>query len=220
MERNNGKWEMTTPHRIAANGPRINILLDLAATPSIEQQPLPLERLAEFGLEQPVAKVEFNNTQIIFGGTHPYNYRRYLRIGDTLHLIDDLFPHHVLAQAEAFISHELFTPEQKIREIRTPEWRLFKGTDKSWQLDPPNPELSSDRLVELIDRWQHTWVAAIEPMPKTAPTGEVQVWLKEQTEPVVLGIVQRKKSTLLVSAELGLAYRLPDAGLLQMPSAD
>ncbi|MEJ1297748.1 MAG: DUF4340 domain-containing protein [Candidatus Sedimenticola sp. (ex Thyasira tokunagai)] len=220
MEHLNGRWKMTTPHHIAANQPRINILLDLLSTPSIEQQPLPLDRLGEFGLEQPVAKVVFNNTQITFGGTHPYNYRRYLRIGDNLHLIDDLFPHHVLARAEAFISHELFTPEQKIREIETPEWRLFQGADNTWQLNPPHPGISNDRLTEKVDQWQHTWVARIEPPPKESPSAEVKVWLNGQPNPVVLGVVQQKKSTLLVSAELGLAYRLPAAELLQTPAPE
>lgn len=220
MERLNGRWKMTTPYRIAANQPRINILLDLLSTPSIEQQPLPLDRLGEFGLEQPMAKVAFNNTRISFGGTHPYNYRRYLRINNTLHLINDLFPHHLLARAESFISHELFTPKQKIREMKTPEWRLFRGADQSWQLDPPDPAISSDHLTEKMDQWQHTWVASVEAPPKEATSSAVEVWFNDQSHPITLGIVRQKRGILLVSAELGLAYRLPSATeLLQIPTA-
>lgn len=221
LERRDGGWRMTAPYRVAANQPRINILLDLASTPSSEQQPLPLDRLAEFSLDRPLATVQFNDTQLIFGGTHPYNYRRYLRIGDTLHLTDDLFPHHFLARAEEFISHQLFPRGQKIREIKTVGWHLFRSTDRAWQLDPPQPALSADRLVEKVDQWQNTWVARIELPPKVTPTSEVQVWFEEQPKPITLGVVEEKKGTLLVSAELGLAYRLPATNdLLQLPAVE
>ncbi len=71
-----------------------------------------------------------------------------------------------------------------------------------------------------MDQWQHTWVASVEAPPKEATSSAVEVWFNDQSHPITLGIVRQKRGILLVSAELGLAYRLPSATeLLQIPTA-
>ncbi|MCW8948154.1 MAG: DUF4340 domain-containing protein [Sedimenticola sp.] len=216
MQRVAGKWQMVKPYPVPANGPRIDILMDLLSTPQVDSFPVPIERLAEFGLEKPLAVVTFNDTQITFGGTHPYNYRRYVRIENQLYLINDIFPHHVLARAEDFISHALFPENSQISEIETPEWHIFE-TDGNWQMTPASQETSAEALQNKLNSWLHTWVSKVSKAPGEAPSGEIVVQLKGVTEPTRFAIIRNKTGTLLVREELGLAYHLTSDNLLQAP---
>jgi hypothetical protein len=218
MQRQSGSWQMTEPYPVQANGPRIDILMDLLSTPQVEALPLPTERLAEFGLDSPLATVTFNDTQITFGGTHPYNYRRYVRINDQLYLTNDIFPHHVLAQAEDFISHALFPENIQLSEIKTPDWQLIKAGDR-WEVTPTNDNITQAQLQEKVDAWLHTWVSKVSKAPKETFTEEITLQIDGITRPITLGIVRQKKQLLLVRQELGLAYRLTSDSLLKPPGA-
>jgi hypothetical protein len=209
---------MTEPYPVQANGPRIDILMDLLSTPQVESLPLPTDRLVEFGLDSPLATVMFNDTQITFGGTHPYNYRRYVRINDRLFLINDLFPHHVLAQAEDFISHALLPENTQLSEINTPDWRLIK-TNGRWEATPTNVGITQAQLQEKVDAWLHTWVSKVSKAPKETFTEAVTLQIEGITQPITLGVVRQKKQLLLVRKELGLAYRLTSDSLLKPPGA-
>jgi hypothetical protein len=109
LEHKEERWRMTSPRETAANEERIRRLLKLLGTPSLERFPVPPGGLEAFGLAQPRASVQFDDTRIWLGGTHPYSDCRYLRVGDTIHLIKDIFPHHFLARGDEFVA----TPEQR-----------------------------------------------------------------------------------------------------------
>ena len=104
LARRSGDWRMTAPHAAEADAERIADLLEILSTPSYQQFTLPEIDLAEFGLQPPAASVRIDGLTLELGAIHPFNQRRYLRIGDRLHLIKDRFPHHFLARAEAFAS--------------------------------------------------------------------------------------------------------------------
>lgn len=216
LERDEQGWRMIEPYRVRANGPRIDILLDLLSTPRVESFPLPVDRLAEFGLDKPLAELTFDQTRITFGGTHPYNYRRYLRIDDQLYLINDIFPHHALARAEEFVSHALFADNEVINEIDTGSWRLSRRQD-GWALDPAVPDIDPGQLQEKVAAWQHTWVAKVIPAPDTPVQQRVTLRLAGYEEPRVLEVMRQKQQTLMIDRALGLAYRLKGDALLDPP---
>ena len=104
LERRDGDWRMTAPDAAEANAERIADLLMILSTPSYQQFPLSEVDLTDFGLQPPTASIRIDRLTLELGEIHPYNQRRYLRLGDTLHLINDRFPHHFLARAAAFVS--------------------------------------------------------------------------------------------------------------------
>lgn len=208
LERRRDGWQMTSPYRVAANVPRINLLLDIVSTPSFERFPLPPERLEEFGLDKPKAEVQLNGTTLVFGSTHPYNYRRYVRIGDTLHLTNDHFPHHLLALAEDFISHELFTKNQKITAIHTADWQLNRVNNR-WQLTPKDSAISMDQLVSKVEGWKHALAAKVLKAPTETSQEQIQIEITGQSTPVTFEVIRQKRQLLLVRRDLGIAYRLP-----------
>ncbi len=218
MQRNQQGWWMSEPYRVRANAPRIDSLLNLLSTPQIETFAAPTGRLDEFGLAQPLAELTFNQTRISFGGIHPYNYHRYLRIDDQIYLIKDIFPHHALARAEEFVSHALFAEEAIIDEIRTPTWRLYQRQG-TWALEPESLETDPGQLAEKVAAWQHSRAAGVLKAPATPIQQQVAIRLAGSRETVELGVIQQPSRTLLVNRTLGLAYRLNDSRLLQSPGS-
>ncbi len=220
MERKEDGWVMTSPYQIDANTPRINILLDITATPSFKHFPVPEERLAEFGLVPPGAVLQLNETRIEFGTTHPLNYRRYLRIVDRIHLTNDHFPHHLLASAEAYIAHELLPGKTKITSIQTDEWRITRDTQGRWTVEPAQPGQSADTLNHKIDNWRHALAIAVVPLPEGKPEGWVVIGIEGEPKPLRFGILRTRKQLLLTRPDLNLAYRIPtDSPLLTTPPA-
>jgi len=216
LERDTRGWHMSEPYRIRANTSRIDTLLDLLSTPQIESFALPTDRLAEFGLERPLAELTFNQTKITFGGTHPYNYRRYLRIDDQLYLTSDIFPHHALARAEEFVSHALFPDGGEISEINTPTWHIYRQQGV-WTLDPDGAGTNPEQLGEKVAAWQHASVSKVIVAPDTPPEQQLTIHLRDSEDPIKLGVISQKPRVLLINQTLGLAYQLNSDALLRAP---
>lgn len=211
-----GKWQMQSPYQIEANTPRIEILLDLVSTPSLEQLSAPTEEREQFGLDKPRATIEFNNLKLVMGGTHPYNYRRYMEIGNQLHLINDIFPHHLLAVAEDFVSHAIFRPNEEIVGIKTDRWALEKNTDGPWKLTPNTDALSEEALALMVEEWNQSWAKKVIKIPKKGKAQKIELTLSNLETPLIVEIIQKKKEIILIRRDRGVAYRLPPASIFHI----
>ncbi len=101
-------WRMSEPYRIAANGDKLQALARIASAPSRRSFPAGQTDLAEFGLAPAPLRLELDDVILEIGGTEPIRRRRYLRLEGRIHLIDDLFLHHLLAPAEVFVDPRPF----------------------------------------------------------------------------------------------------------------
>lgn len=216
LQRDRDGWRMTEPYRVRANGDRIDSLLRLLSTRPLESFPLPDDRLAEFGLQPPLAELTFDRTRISFGGTHPYNHRRYLRIEERLYLINDIFPHHVLARAEEFVSRAPLPEDAEISQIVLPAWRLYRQQER-WRLQPDTATTDPALLAQKAAAWRHPRVTGVVRAPATPPEQQVTIHLAGSATPLNLGLVRQGRRLLLVNQVSGLAYRLEDDSLLYPP---
>ncbi len=217
LTRKGDDWVMTRPYQIAANSVRIEQLLPLVSAFSLEQFPAPEERLREFGLAEPQAVLWLNELAIQMGSTNPIHHRRYLRTGDTIHLITDRFPHHLLSAAEGFIALEPLPPGAALRSIQTPEWQLTKEEDGRLILDPPNPGLSMDDLNRKFDQWRRARATSVKIRAATGSDRPVELTLDNRDTPLQFRVTQRGDYSLLINPELNLAYILPKGSDLLIP---
>jgi len=104
MEKQQGHWWMIRPYKKTANEQRIQQLLNITTTRSFSQFKIPEVRLAEFGLTPPSIYLQLNNLVLEIGGNESIQFRRYVRIGEQMHLINNGYHHHLMAQADDFIS--------------------------------------------------------------------------------------------------------------------
>ena len=104
MEKQQGGWMVTAPYKKPANEQRISQLLGITTTHSFSQFAIPEARLAEFGLDPAPIQLQLNETTLAFGDSEPIQFRRYVRIADQLHLINNGYHHHLMAQPDDFVS--------------------------------------------------------------------------------------------------------------------
>ena len=111
MEKQQGSWQMTSPYKKTADEQRIKQLLDITTTRSFSRFEIPEDRLAEFGLAPASIYLQLNNVKLEIGGNESLQFRRYVRIADQLHLINNGYHHHLMAQADDFVRKaEMPTP--------------------------------------------------------------------------------------------------------------
>ncbi len=109
FERDSGGWDMIAPYRIAAKGDKLQALARIASTPSHRSFPTAQTEIAELGLATASLRLKLNDLTLEIGGTEPIRHRRYVQLEGRIHLIDDLFQHHLLAAPEAFVASTPFT---------------------------------------------------------------------------------------------------------------
>lgn len=103
LVRQKGTWLLG---QAPADVKRIEQLLGICNTTSLNRFPAPLERLQEFGLQPPAILLRLNDLELAFGSNDPINGWRYVRIDDQIHLIGDGFHHHLTAPASEFLQEE------------------------------------------------------------------------------------------------------------------
>ncbi|MCP3672386.1 MAG: DUF4340 domain-containing protein [Gammaproteobacteria bacterium] len=220
LERRHGVWMMTSPYQAPGKNSRIQRLLEITRSISLSHFQTPQD-LSGYGLAPPQATLTLNQTRIEMGSTHPMNQRRYLRVGDQIHLINDRFPHHLQARAEDFISHSLLPTASSIQTINTPEWQLsFTATGKT-TLTPSDPDISSDALNRKGDQWRLARASRVVPAPKMPGSGKIEIQFRDRQQPMQFEILRSEQQTLLIRRELGLAYIIPEGSkLLNPPQQD
>lgn len=218
LEHKGDDWAMDRPYKVAGNGNRIGRLLEITRSRSFSRFQAP-HNLTEYGLTPPLAILTLNQTRIEVGTTHPMNHRRYLRIGDQIHLIKDRFIHHLQAAAEDFINPSLLPKGSRIRAINTPGWQLSFAADGKPLLTPSNPGISGDDLNRKSDQWRLARASRVVPAPEAVSSDRVEIQLRDGQQPIIFEISQSEKHTLLTRRGLGLAYVIPKgSGLLSPPT--
>lgn len=106
LARFSGGWRMQTPYETPADGERVDQLARIARTPVHRTLPAP-EDLNRLGLDPPGALLTLDGLALRFGDLDPIDQRRYVAIGDEVHLIDDGFQHHLMAPAEDYVGRRL-----------------------------------------------------------------------------------------------------------------
>lgn len=158
--RNGKDWFIEQPH-LRAQPFRVETILELPAAVSAAQLPLADNKDNAFGVDPPQARVRFDDTEIAFGLTNPVGLRRYVRVGDAVHLIDDRFYHHAASKWVAWVDRRVLPEGVVLTALDLPGLRLRReGT--AWQMDPPRAQASADSIAALIEEWQRAYAMDVE----------------------------------------------------------
>jgi hypothetical protein len=218
FSRKNGHWWLATPFAAPANEFRVRQLLEIAKANSDASYPLKAEELAKFELDKPVATLVVGETTLIFGGSDPIEMRRYVRIGDTLHLVRDDFSHHLTAAPTEYVDKKLLPEDARIGELVLPAVQAKLGADGKWVFDPPQ-EAGDSGIGELLHAWQSARAIDVKRPDQAAEGEKIRVGLTNG-ETVEFVVVRREPELLLYRPDLGLQYEIvgePAKRLLSLP---
>ena len=205
FEKKEGLWNLTAPFAAPVNQFRVGQLLDITKAVSEANYPVKPNDLAQFGLDAPQAVLGLDDMTLQFGSTDPIKMRRYVRIGETLHLVEDNFFHHLTASASDYVDKRLIPERAKIREIQLPDLKATRDQQGQWTVEP-NAKTGTD-LAELTSVWA------------TARAIEVKRWNPvAEGEPIRIGftegpalefvIINKSPELVLGRKDLGLQYTL------------
>lgn len=205
LEKLNGHWSLTAPFKAPANEIRVRQLIDIAKSNSEARYPLDPNNLAPFELDKPKAVLTLGTARFAFGGTDPINMRRYVEVGDSLHLVSDDFFHHLTAAATDYVDKKLLPEGAKIREILIPGLKASLGSDGKWIREPPGD--SADGMGDLLTTWSSARAIEVKREDKPATGDIIRVGLSEGHS-IEFVIVQRQPDLVLARRDLGLLYAI------------
>ena len=228
-----GGWRMEKPFQAPAN-PFIDTSLSGLLT-ALSSAHYPVSELdpANIGLAPPVATLELDNIELLFGDIDPVHGNRYVQIGDIVHLIPDHIAFYPTTSADQWVSPALLPVGAIIETLRLPTLpstnsatihagdgdpahlgtappRSLTREAGSWRLDPPLP-LSGDALTGLITEWTHAQALSISPIqgePRDSPPlGSIELTL-QQSESIKFNVVSFTPELILARHASGLRYHL------------
>jgi len=221
FDKQDGHWKLTAPFPAPANDIRIRQLLNIAKAESRARYPLKPEDLPKFELDKPKAVLKLGQTELVFGGSEPIDMLRYVQTGDTLHLVNDDFFHHLIAKATDYVDKKLLPEDAKIRELSLPGLKAGLGDKGQWHMEPPGDAAA---MAELANAWQSARAIEVQRHEQPARGESIHIGFGENRS-VDYVILQREPDLLLARSDWKLEYLIPgEAGKrllsLQKPSAE
>jgi hypothetical protein len=221
LEKQDGKWRMLAPYKIAADGFKADSITELAKAKANAHYPITKdEDLKPYGLDKPRISVTFNDKdKLEFGGIETLKYQRYIRSGDTLFVIFDRYFSSISNPPAEFVDHTLLPGKPSIDKLVLPKLSLSRQGDH-WQAQPPVKELSNDQVNELLENWRDAHASDVHKYTPEKNAQQVKVYIKGQDKPVVFDLLYENKQISLGRADLGLKFSFtPEIGknLLSLP---
>jgi len=212
----NESWQMQQPYAIKAHAFRVNTLLKLSQLPVEQSWPVDQLNLANYGLQPPRARIQFNQQEIAFGKTSPLNNKRYLLHNNTISLhADETYPL-VSAQPASLVDLYLLQQREPL-EISSPQLQLYQNDAGHWQ---SNKKLTADQIQTILQNWKGAQAFAVHTYMPRKQLGKITIQLAQQT--IEFEITDDNPWLILARPELGIEYHLDAAlknRLLGIPDA-
>ena len=206
--------------RLPAADFQVRALLRLLKATAEHSYPADTLDLAALGLDPPRVTLRIDDLNIQLGATDALERKRYVRIADTVHLIDDQYQHLVNGDWAGFVSGRLLATRGPITRLELPGMTLAYSDEGRWQLQPAQPAVSADALQTLIDTWQAATALYVQADSDTESAESVTLYTRDNDEPVRLQLVSRAPDLILARPDWGIQYHLSsgmEAGLFTLP---
>ncbi|MGH8529426.1 MAG: DUF4340 domain-containing protein [Nevskiales bacterium] len=209
LEKNAQSWVLTAPVKVAADPLQVAGLTSLATQETSAQYPLAELDMKNVELEPPAYEIQLNDTVLAFGGTEPIDYRRYIRVGETVYLSSDPPSTALDANYSDLVHAQLVPPGSKLTHIKAPGVTLTEQADGSWQVAPAKADQGADATRGMVDAWKNArslWRAELDKSERPSATDRVTVTLDGQE--VTFAVLERQPQLKLARLDLKIVYTL------------
>lgn len=210
LVKQDGVWYLSKPYHLPANEFRARSVAALAEARSHLQYDANSMDLKKFQLAKPDITVILNDKlKLEIGGVDPLNNRRYVKNGNTLHLVNDTFYYQLIGQVTAYISYQLLPPESKLSKLVLPKFTLNQQ-DGIWQLAPAQKDTSADSLNEFVNEWRHAQSLEVSEYKGKPGKADILIYRENETDPIRFRLQKQQGTTYLVRDDIKLRYKLSD----------
>jgi len=204
----NHVWQMTSPYQLPANEYRISSILQLVEAKSYSQHDLTKLNKSNFKLDKPKVVVTFNDkVSVAFGSSEPLTHRRYVQVGNTLHLINDTVYYHVSSKPTALVSLQLLPKNTAIKAIQLPD-RKLELKDGRWQIEKEPKEMASDAVTQLLNNWKLAQALDVVAAKDKPGKQQIKLFVEGRDKPIIFSIVKRKPDFVLLRQDKAVEYKL------------
>jgi hypothetical protein len=214
-------WFIDSDLAIPADAFQVRAILALLKATSVRSYPAEAIDLVGPGLDPPQASIMFNGTRVAIGGIEPIDKLRYIRTGETIHLVEDRYQHLLNAGFNNFVQRQLLPEGASIIALQLPGLALQLQDSVNWQLEPENLDAGADAINALVNNWLRASALYVRRMEPGEYDSTISLTLKGENEPVVFTLISREPDLVLARPEWGIQYHLTaDAGqeLLALPT--
>lgn len=209
LERSQGRWRMTQPYAIRADADRINLLLDFLGARSLTRFPVVGGDLGKYGLAEPNSVLILNDQRFEFGIQHPLAPNRYVRSGDTVHLVTDIVSQHLNSGVESYIDPRLLDEDFGIASITVPGLTVEQ---RDGRLSASTGSGSADTVARFIEEWRHARameVRALAEEDRNANAPDAARIVSGDGSVIEFAILAREPALRLARRDLGIVYEFP-----------
>jgi hypothetical protein len=203
LQKQNDNWRMLQPVEIDANGFRIDTILKMLDTVSHAAYPTAGLEPEKYGISENSTAVSFNGTRIDFGIVNPINNYRYVRVADSIHLIDDHFYPLLSSQTGTLVARELLPGDAVIEKLELPGLSLYRDENNLWR---SNGDISPDDINETLHHWKHAQAFGVHNYMTRDPISEIKVYLSGNTDPVIFYLTDTDPWLILARPDLDIEY--------------
>ena len=203
LSRTGNRWRMLQPLNIEANSFRIDTLLKMLNTVSHASYPVAELEAGKYGLSEADTSISFNDVTIEFGITNPVNNYRYVRIDDTVHLIDDHFYPLLSSQTGTLVARELIASDAVIDKMVLPELTLYKSENNLWQ---SSGNTEPDAIIETLHHWQNSQAFGVHNYMPRESLADISVYLAGDAEPLRFHVTDMDPWLIIARPDLDIEY--------------
>ncbi len=210
LEKHGEDWRLVAPLKARAN--RFAVENALRVTAARSELKLDGGEPVHYGLASPQAKLQFGDEVIEFGALHPFRQQVYVRYRGAVHLIPAATLTAVARAPAHFIDGRLIEADRRIVDIRLPGFALALK-DGSWQRQPPDKNLASDRINHFVAQWSNAQALAVGPASGRPVLASLRLTLQRgngKPETLVLGVLAYKPEFVLWRPDEKLEYHFPE----------
>lgn len=224
LVRKGSEWWLQAPIEVRANTFRMEMILALMNAESLQQYPVAGLNLAQYELDKPAIRLHAGGITLAFGGVEPLNNRRYVRLGDTMHMIRDDRVSLLKGGWKEFADTALFDSNVILKALTVPGVGSLKRGEQGWRLEGGAKPYqgSMDRLVTFVDDWRYARASEINRYKDRKAKGDVTVEYGDGRSERLL-VLSRAPTLILARPESQLQYQFSEAQaqrLLNLPAEE
>lgn len=215
LAKQGGRWRITTPVSARADRFRIDNLLHVAKARVQDSFVAPATALAKYGLKDPEATLWLDGEKIEFGNSNALGGLQYVRYMGHVELIAAESFKPAALRLNDLYSSRLIEKNRRPVAFVFPGFRLTSHRGM-WQVQPPNPRLSTDTINSFVDEWRYARALSVNRYHNKPVTGRILVSYRTRGKSgagaprvMTIDIIARKPELVLYRPDEGLDYHFP-----------
>lgn len=221
LEQRGSEWWLVEPFTARADTARVDAAIGLARARSLARYAASAVDAQQAGLASPDLVLRINDVILELGGTEPLHGRRFVRLGDRVHLIVDRYSYLLQGGLASLVSPQLLPTGARLQAIELPGLHLLQR-DGHWQL-ADGEATSADALQALVDEWRHARALRVSRREGDEEGETITLQLAVDVPPIRLILQQDEDETRFIRPDLGLIYHFSPAvaeRLLALPPVE